>query len=311
MVFSVDGKEGINGSRYSIVVDDKLRTLIVDLEMSFGKVEVIHETQFQNAAIMTGMTPDTIDGLSFHIGLRTAANHELPAVIVIEKLRDQIGGSEMNTLIPNSGLFVRTEVPELGVFKEPEFAESKHEEEPAKIALNSPASDKKEATKTNQSESETSQPSSQYKTPESDTCQIASKFESFIDMSMIKITSGGYVGSFLDRHLVYSIENQNRVVNLERGGARTCQVTRRFSDFVAVRDYLLAKYPFRCVPRLPAKRVQMFSDEAFLLDRQKSLRRFLGILAHHHMYKSDPLIQAFIYNQKVNRGHADLAFLLF
>jgi hypothetical protein len=227
--------------------------------MSFGRVEVIHETQFQNAAIVAGLQHGLADELSYNIGLKTAPNHELPAVIVIEKLRDKIKVSNQESI----------------VYISPKIQEAQSNQ-----------------NVTAQAQQTLEQPEQQ------DRQEIISKVNSFIDMSMIKICPNGYAGSFLDRHLVYTIEDQNRVINLDRG-ARTLQVSRRFSDFVSVRDYLIAKYPFRCIPRLPSKRVQMFSDEAFLLDRQKSLRRFLGIILHHHMYKCDPLIQAFIYNQKV------------
>ena len=222
--------------------------------MSFGRVEVIHETQFQNAATVAGMSQGMADELSYVVGLKTAPNQELPAVIVIEKVRDQIKFTTPHEPIATAD-----------VQKPPIEAQ-------------------------------------QQNVHVKEVKQEITKFESFVDMSMIKLSPNGYVGSFLDRHLVYTIEDQNRVVNLDRG-TRTLQVSRRFSDFVSVRDYLLAKYPFRCIPRLPAKRVQMFSDEAFLIDRQKSLRRFLGIISHHHMYKSDPLIQAFVYNQKVKYTH--------
>lgn len=222
--------------------------------MSFGKVEVIHETQFLNAAQVAGMSVACAEEWSQRIGLKTAANHELPAIVVIEKMKDYTLLEQKNTEDNNP----------LQLQKEPE------EEKVTKI-----------------------------KSPESSAIDLkASKFDSFIDMSMIKLLPKGYMGNFLDRHLVYTIEDQNRVINLERG-TRTLQVSRRFSDFAAVREYLLIKYPYRCIPRLPVKRVQMFSDDTFLMERQKSLRRFLGIISQHHMYKLDPVIQAFIYNQKV------------
>lgn len=224
--------------------------------MSFGRVGVIHETQFQNSAISAGMTPAQVDELSYSIGLKTAVNQELPAIIIIEKIRDQIAVGIVDDQIKEEILAVTAETRNGNTSETHEATEIKVE-------------------------------------------SITPKFDSYIDMSMIKLSASGYVGNFLDRHLVYSIEDQNRIINLERG-TRTCQVTRRFSDFVEVRDYLLVKFPFRCIPRLPAKRVQMFSDEQFLLDRQKSLRRFIGIISHHHLYKSDPLVQAFIYNQKVS-----------
>ena len=229
--------------------------------MSFGRVGVIHETQFQNSAISAGLTPALADELSYLIGLKTAINHELPAVIVIENIRDQI----MAKPVVNIGNQIKEEIKAVALENN-----------------NEPLSEVKESIEATEIKIESVNP----------------KFDSYVDMSMIKLSPNGYVGSFLDRHLVYSIEDQNRIINLERG-ARTCQVTRRFSDFLAVRDYLLVKFPFRCIPRLPAKRVQMFSDEAFLLERQKSLRRFIGIISRHHLYKTDPLVQAFIYNQKV------------
>ena len=225
--------------------------------MSFGKVEVIHETQFLNAAQVAGMSAARAEEWSQRIGLKTAANHELPAIAVIEKMKDY-------TLLEQKNI---DDNNQLKLQKEPE------EEEEVTVT--------------------------KIKTPESSAINLkASKFDSLIDMSMIKLLPKGYTGSFLDRHLVYTIEDQNRVINLERG-TRTLQVSRRFSDFTAVREYLLSKYPYRCIPRLPVKRVQMFSDDAFLMERQKSLRRFLGIISQHHMYKLDPVIQAFIYNQKV------------
>lgn len=235
--------------------------------MSFGRVEVIHETQFQTAAIVAGMPHELADEFSYHVGLKTAPNHELPAVIVIEKVRDMIKIPSQEPIRPISPVIECIQTDTVHLQKAQEQQEQQERQE-------------QQEQQERQEEQETS------------------KIGSFIDMGMIKISPNGYAGSFLDRHLVYTIEDQHRVINLERG-ARTLQVSRRFNDFVSVHDYLISKYPFRCIPRLPAKRVQMFSDEAFLLDRQKSLRRFLGIIAHHHMYKSDPLIQAFIYNQKV------------
>ena len=238
-------------------IDDNLLVLVNDLEMSFGKVEVIHETQFQNAAIAAGLTTENADELSYLIGLKSAANQELPAVIVIEKVRENIKDDKSVIETP-----VASSPPE-SVQEEPKMSMEVKSSSSVTSAAN------------------------------------PSKHDSFIDMSMIKLSSSGYAGNFLDRHLVYSIEDQNRVVGLDHE-TRTCQVFRRFSDFVDVRDYLLAKYPFKCIPRHPAKRVQMFTDEAFLVERQKSLRRFLGIISHHQVYKSDALIQAFIYSQNVH-----------
>lgn len=245
--------------------------LINDLEMSFGKVEVIHETQFQNAGNAAGLTSEMTDELCYKVGLKSVANHELPAVIVIERLKENIKG------IDKESPAVKSE---------------------KKIEIQSPTSiisDVETNTENIINITSTSKLSAE---TASIVSGASSRIIPYVDMSMIKISPSGYAGSFLDRHLVYTIEDQNRVINLETG-ARTCQVSRRFSDFIAVREYLLAKYPFKCIPRLPAKRVQMFTDESFLMDRQKSLRRFLGIISHHHVYKSDTLIQAFLYNQKV------------
>lgn len=250
-----------------------LRLLISDLEMSFGKVEVIHETQFRNSAQVAGMTEIEADELSYELGLSSAANHELPAVVVIEKLKDRMADTATT--------------------KPPQFTSTeplKPEESPEPQVDATPVTESSTPTFVTVDD-EVNNSNLSFKSVESRT--------SLIDMSMLKVVPNGYAGGFLDRHLVYLIEDQNRVINSENGIA-TCQVTRRFSDFVALRNYLLTKFAFRCVPKLPAKRVQMFSDEAFLLDRQKGLRRFLGIITRHHLYKSDPVLQSFLYNQKVN-----------
>lgn len=43
----------------------------------------------------------------------------------------------------------------------------------------------------------------------------------------------------------------------------------------------------------------VFSDDAFLTDRARGLRRFVGIVTKHPVYMDDIFVQAFLYDQLV------------
>ena len=124
--------------------------------MSFGRVGVIHETQFQNSAISAGLTPALADELSYLIGLKTAINHELPAVIVIENIRDQI----MAKPVVNIGNQIKEEIKAVALENS-----------------NAPLSEVKESIEATEIKIESVNP----------------KFDSYVDMSMIKLSPNGYV----------------------------------------------------------------------------------------------------------------------
>ena len=72
------------------------------------------------------------------------------------------------------------------------------------------------------------------------------------------------------------------------------EVTRRYSDFQALSELLLFRFPYRMVPRLPpaklmANIVGVTSD--FIDERRKSLVRWLTILTSHPVIREDSMIR--------------------
>ncbi|GAA5910976.1 hypothetical protein JCM6882_006735 [Rhodosporidiobolus microsporus] len=79
-------------------------------------------------------------------------------------------------------------------------------------------------------------------------------------------------------------------------------VTRRYSDFVWLLESLTRRYPFRLLPSLPPKRLQVgghyiATDELFLERRRKGLERALTALVAHPVVKRDGLLQVFLTEQ--------------
>ncbi|GAA5842448.1 hypothetical protein JCM11251_007317 [Rhodosporidiobolus azoricus] len=79
-------------------------------------------------------------------------------------------------------------------------------------------------------------------------------------------------------------------------------VTRRYSDFVWLLDCLVRRYPFRLLPSLPPKRLQvsghyLATDELFLERRRRGLERALTALTEHPVVKRDGLLQVFLTEQ--------------
>ncbi|XP_014681641.1 PREDICTED: sorting nexin-8-like [Priapulus caudatus] len=70
-------------------------------------------------------------------------------------------------------------------------------------------------------------------------------------------------------------------------------VLRRYNDFLAFHELLLVRFPYRMVPRLPPKHF-MNSDDAFLEDRRRALKRFVMLVVRHPVLCSDVLTTFFI-----------------
>ncbi|KAI9190034.1 Sorting nexin mvp1 [Blastocladiella emersonii ATCC 22665] len=68
-------------------------------------------------------------------------------------------------------------------------------------------------------------------------------------------------------------------------------VTRRYSDFLWLHEYLGKKYPFRLVLTLPPKKVN--ADQTFLERRRRALQRYLTHLVRHPVLAVDPVVRAF------------------
>ncbi|BGP15971.1 hypothetical protein JCM10213_004786 [Rhodosporidiobolus nylandii] len=79
-------------------------------------------------------------------------------------------------------------------------------------------------------------------------------------------------------------------------------VSRRYSDFVWLLDVLVRRYPFRLLPSLPPKRLQvsghyLATDDLFLERRRRGLERALTALTHHPVVRHDGVLRVFLEEQ--------------
>ena len=68
---------------------------------------------------------------------------------------------------------------------------------------------------------------------------------------------------------------------------------RRFKDFEAFHELLLARYLYRLVPRLPPKKLPMSQSGAFIEQRRRSLKRFLILIVRHPILSRDEITTCF------------------
>nr|CAI5853596.1 unnamed protein product [Callosobruchus analis] len=73
------------------------------------------------------------------------------------------------------------------------------------------------------------------------------------------------------------------------------KVTRRYNDFVALKELLLNRFPYRLVPSLPPKKIM--SDAHFLESRRRALHRWMTLISRHPVISQDPLLQFFLTDQ--------------
>lgn len=95
---------------------------------------------------------------------------------------------------------------------------------------------------------------------------------------------------FIIKHNVYIVSSS----------LRKSQVTRRYSDWLWLAECLVKRYPFRCLPVLPPKRIAMpiagrhlSADDLFMERRRRGLERFLRMLTCHPMLREDKLVEVF------------------
>lgn len=69
-------------------------------------------------------------------------------------------------------------------------------------------------------------------------------------------------------------------------------LSRRYSDFVWLHDCLSKRYPFRLLPNLPPKRVS--PDRHFIEHRRRGLKRWLGFVLNHPIFKVDGAVSVFM-----------------
>lgn len=100
---------------------------------------------------------------------------------------------------------------------------------------------------------------------------------------------------FIIKHNVYIVTSS----------LRKSEVTRRYSDWLWLQECLVKRYPFRCLPVLPPKRIAMpiagrhlSADDVFIERRRRGLERFLRMLTCHPMLREDKLVEVFFTEQR-------------
>ncbi len=103
----------------------------------------------------------------------------------------------------------------------------------------------------------------------------------------VTVATGSLGGPFYDRHIVYTV----RVEAINDG-----EVSRRFSDFCWLHDMLLHKYPFRSVPSLPKKALNLMTTTSveFLSSRRRALEEFLFLIMNHPILCGDAIVVEFV-----------------
>ena len=96
-------------------------------------------------------------------------------------------------------------------------------------------------------------------------------------------------GMFMFQHRNYEVASVRR----------NSKVIRRYSDFVWLLDCLHKRYPFRQLPLLPPKRVQingnhLATDAGFLEKRRRGLARFANALVRHPVLREEQLVVMFL-----------------
>ncbi|CAD6886576.1 unnamed protein product [Tilletia controversa] len=91
------------------------------------------------------------------------------------------------------------------------------------------------------------------------------------------------------------------IVQHHTDAGRQIEVERRYSDFTWLADILIKRYPFRCLPSLPPKRVTMplpgphlSNDNSFLEQRRKGLQRYIRALFCHPVLSKDDVVIVFL-----------------
>ncbi|KAE8258144.1 hypothetical protein A4X13_0g1883 [Tilletia indica] len=93
----------------------------------------------------------------------------------------------------------------------------------------------------------------------------------------------------------------NAILQHHADAGRQIEVERRYSDFTWLADILIKRYPFRCLPSLPPKRVtvplpgpHLSNDNSFLEQRRKGLQRYIRALFCHPVLSKDDLVVVFL-----------------
>ncbi|ORX45727.1 hypothetical protein DM01DRAFT_1349340 [Hesseltinella vesiculosa] len=106
----------------------------------------------------------------------------------------------------------------------------------------------------------------------------------FSDLDTIKLTIAPEREGFLFKHVIYTVSSHQR----------SSLVLRRYSDFYWLWQILTKVYPFRVVPTMPPKKVDIRGYPVFLESRRQGLNHFINFVARHPVLKKDKLVDIFL-----------------
>ena len=85
---------------------------------------------------------------------------------------------------------------------------------------------------------------------------------------------------------------------------------RRYKDFEAFNDLMIAKYPYRLIPRMPPKKLTrefnlsstlpscglhyILASPAFIEQRRRALKRYMVLLVRHPVLAKDEIVKVFL-----------------
>ncbi|SPO40138.1 related to Sorting nexin MVP1 [Pseudozyma flocculosa] len=115
--------------------------------------------------------------------------------------------------------------------------------------------------------------------------------EADLPLDEITVRLRSELEGFLIKHNVYVVSSE----------LRQSSVIRRYSDWVWLADCLVKRYPFRCLPLLPPKRISLpmagrhlSGDDQFIERRRRGLERYLRVLSSHPVLRQDRLVDVFM-----------------
>ncbi|KAI8066603.1 hypothetical protein BC940DRAFT_302544 [Gongronella butleri] len=107
----------------------------------------------------------------------------------------------------------------------------------------------------------------------------------FSDLDALKVTIAPEREGFLFKHVNYAISSHQR----------SSLVLRRYSDFYWLWEILIKTYPFRIIPIMPPKKVDLRGlTPAFLEIRRQGLAHFINFIVRHPVLKQDKLVDIFL-----------------
>jgi len=112
--------------------------------------------------------------------------------------------------------------------------------------------------------------------------QLGYTYEELKSMDEIAVTLIPEKKGMVFKHVEYLVESKSL----------KSSVRRRYRDFESFHEVLVAKYPYRLLPRMPPKKIA--ASSAFIEQRRRALKRFLLLICRHPVLARDEVVRFFL-----------------